>query len=334
MNAKLNKFKIGIITFLLLTSLLFVTMSPASKAAKQPIKNWITDNIYVCYNEMKIEYDKVAAESALLPVTMIKVIPITISTRVNGYFAEYIMPYYTKSPIPSIIELSVVEAPDWCKATILPNKLGIPVSNDWQSKNINLSLVINENAFAFSTGKIKIKASASRVGAVDGITVTHDITFTPGYLPFLKINPLNNFDLVGPKDTANFDIEIENLGNAKTRVSFELLDVPEGWSAFIAQSDVIGSKITGGDSKKTFRLTVEPPYGFGYHDERGIIRVSIIPSYFGNETLKGESYLLSFIVQSKGFSTPGFELVFVLFALVAVVFIVKKRQKVNGRDYK
>lgn len=69
-----------------------------------------------------------------------------------------------------------------------------------------------------------------------------------------------------------------------------------------------------------------------------MIRISITPSYFDNESLKGEEYLLSFIVQSRGFSTPGFESVLVIFAFIVMTFIVKKQRRkktfniLNGED--
>ena len=49
-------------------------------------------------------------------------------------------------------------------------------------------------------------------------------------------------------------------------------------------------------------------------------------SYFKDITVSGGEYYLTFIVKSKGFSTPGFEFVFLLLSLITVSLIVKRKK--------
>lgn len=338
MKINLRTAKMVLIMGILLFSLFTVVM-PAISAAG-PIKNWLKDNAYVCYVEGIIDYDKDAAQSPVLPLTMIKTIPLTVNTKIAGYYSQYILPYYENSNTRLFADIYVVKVPEWCTASVIPSKFTIPVSpNNIAPANFNLNVGIKENASAFLEGKVTVKLTIYGIGAIKTGIFYQNITFTPGYLPFLRTDvPKDTFDLIGPGDTANFGIEIENLGNAKTKITCNVLDVPEGWTVYIEPITLIGSRTTDDNPKKTLQLVVKPPYGFGYHDEREVIRVSITPSYFDNESLKGEEYFLSFIVQSRGFSTPGFESVLVIFAFIGMTFIVKKQRRkktfniLNGED--
>lgn len=330
MNANLRNVKAIIMVGILIVSL-FTVFMPAISAG--PIKNLLT-KAYICYSNIIIDYDVKAASDPFLPVDMTKDIPINVSYSVTGYFAEKMMPYY--KGVDSFIYLYVDETPDWCSAIISPSMLNIEATTTGVSKEAIVSVKVNENAHAFLEGKIRVRAEAKKLGAVNGGNFYQDIRFTPGYLPLLKIAATKStYELIGPYDTANFGIKIENMGNAKTKVTCNLIDVPEGWSAHIDTTAVIGSRTSEDDTNKTVQLVVKPPYGFGYHDEREEIKVSITPSYFENESLKGNEYNLSFIVQSRGFFMPGFEAVFVIFALITIALIIKKQQRkktFNMRD--
>jgi len=160
------------------------------------------------------------------------------------------------------------------------------------------------------------------------VTFYDEIPFTPGYSPVISFTtPNGNFKEIGPGNTANFDIHLENLGNAPTEVTFKILNQPKGWSPNIISMTTLGSKVLGEETTKEIPFVVQPPYNFGYHNERQSFQVSLTPAYYRDPTLTGKEYVITFVVQSRGFSTPGFEMVFALTALVGLAFITKKRQK-------
>jgi hypothetical protein len=109
------------------------------------------------------------------------------------------------------------------------------------------------------------------------------------------------------------------------------LEVPKGWSASIVSSTIVGSSASGESPKRTVQLLIQPPYGFGYHDDRQDIKITVKGQYFAGASegtlLETNTYTHIFTVRSRGFSTPGFEAIFVIFALMAVVLIFKIRQK-------
>ena len=321
MNGNFGTVKSVVILAVLLVSI-FTVFMPSTSAG-------ILDRLaeaYTFYSKVKIEYDVDAAMDPVLPLEMVKDISVIISLRVTGYFAEELLHHYEGTNL--FIDIDVNETPEWCTASILPRKLIIPASANWSTNNATLSVMITEDAPAFSEELIKVKVKVKGMSTIQGGEFFQDIRFIPGYLPVLRLNvPESSCKLVGPDDVANFDIEIENLGNAMTEVTCRIIDVPDGWTASIDSSATIGSRTSGDNTKRTLQLSVKPPHGFGHHEEREIIEVSITPSYFGNSSLTGEEHLLYFVVQSRGFYTPGFETIFVFFALIGVVLIFKNRQR-------
>ena len=129
---------------------------------------------------------------------------------------------------------------------------------------------------------------------------------------------------IGPMDTADFEIGIENIGNGPTYVSVELVDVPEkDWSVNVASSVTLSSAVSGIEgTKKTVVLKVKPPVGFGFREDRRTFRVKLIPSYLGRPDLTGQEETINFTVQSRGFSPGiGFELPIIIIILIIIISV-------------
>jgi len=286
------------------------------------------DKVYECQYALEVDYDIAAAEAPFLPLDMTIDIPLTLNLRAIGIYAEEMMPYYGSSS--TLVDLYINHTSTWCTATISPAFLMVPADDEWVPSNTTLHVKIDENSRAFVDGNVQIRIEVGGLGAILSRTFNVDIPFRPGYLPQLKVYTEVTNQLIEPSDTANFDIEIENLGNAKTNVTCRVLNMPKDWVISIDSNAIIGSRTLGENSKKTISLVIRPPYGFGYHQDREVVQVSIVPLYYDDDTLIGQEYLLSFIVQSRGFSTPGFEGIFVIFALIGMVFFIKRQHKTRG----
>jgi hypothetical protein len=321
MGRIIKSISIGLIT-LVLSLNIFIVCTPTTLAG--PL-----DKVYECQYVCDVDYDKAAAEAPFLPVDMTIDIPLIINVRVSGIYSEVMMPYYLSRKAFAEVYLNVNHTPSWCTATISPYNLFLDTDADWVSTNATLHIKVDENAYAFQDGTVEIEIDIRGIGAILGRIFYVSIPFRPGYLPLLKINTDDTNRLIAPMDTANFDIGFENIGNAKTNVTFRVLNQPEEWEISIDPNTIVGTRNLGDNPKKTVVLTVRPPYGLGYHQDREVIQISMLPSYYNNSQLKGQEYLLSFIVQSRGFSTPGFEGVFVIFALIGVALIAKNRQKTS-----
>jgi hypothetical protein len=130
---------------------------------------------------------------------------------------------------------------------------------------------------------------------------------------------------IEPKDNAVFPIEIENLGNARTRVKLQVVDenIPDGWAATVTDY-IILDEVKG--SKGTVYLTVKPPKSSGYHDDSASIRVELIPERAMNPTDQGSTQYVNVLVQSRGIIKTeekgfGFDITYLLILIIIIILI-------------
>jgi len=293
--------------------------------------------LYDCDSFIDITVDQDAANKPLIPVNMTLDIPIKVKYSITGLYAPYVAYKYQMVGATVLVYLSIEDTPSWANVTISPPLLIMTPTVEGVTENVTLTVKVDRDAYASQEGKIKINFSVEKAGAIKGNVFIRDVEFTVGYLPSLAIDfPKGTVKSTSPDKTADFDIEVNNLGNALTDVKFSLLDAPDGWIVEIPSDVILGTSTSklGESTKKTVSLTIKPPHGFGYHNEKEVIKFLVTPYNFDNSSLAGPSYEVSFVVQSKGYSTPGFEGAFVILILIVLAFIFRKRQKIGGEDKK
>lgn len=328
MNRK--KSLVKTVVTLTLFFILFTILTPLSTA--NPM-----DRLYRCEPEFLITWDEEDVNEPIFPYSAPINIPIKIQAKIRGVLQHIVSPNYASNVF--FTRLYIDEAPEWCKVTVNPPLVSIPVNQDWELANATLSITLDKDSPAFETSKIKIRITARSMGisatVVPEVNMTLEVPFTVGYVPLLAINELEgNHKVINPDQTANFPIEIINLGNGKTDIKTDILSVPEGWQVEAISEISLGAKYLGDNYKKTLNLAIKPPYDFGYHEDREVIEISITPHSNKYSNLSGESHVLSFVVYSKGFSTPGFEGILVIFSTIVILLIMKKHKlKDNKRSH-
>jgi hypothetical protein len=70
---------------------------------------------------------------------------------------------------------------------------------------------------------------------------------------------------------------------------------------------------------RTAYLVIKPPKNFGYHNDEKTITISMQPVKYDDYSKKGEITYATFLVESRGFSTPGFESIAFIGALAVVL---------------
>jgi len=313
----LKHLKIYSIVFVVFFSLI-ASLFPSASAVK------------VGQGQLKMEFDSAAAQQIVEPLGSPIYIPIKVSYLVSGVFAPFVAKLFSSRGIPVMIELSIEDAPKWCTAVITPGVISTDVSTSYRSTNATLVISVNENAPAFMQSKVRIKMHARPLQGflfeVGEVEFSDEVPFTPGYSPVISFTtPQGNFKEISPGSTAKFNINIENLGNAKTEVTFKILSHPKGWSPNIISAVVLGAKNLGEETTMTVPFVVQPPYNFGYHNERQSFQVSLTPAYYRDPTLVGREYVLTFVVQNRGFSLPGFEITFVFLAIIIAMYISRRK---------
>lgn len=249
---------------------------------------------------------------------------VTFGVTKGGFLSQLLFPIYLGRQVN--IKLEITDKPSWCTATLPSDTLTTSITNAEQIlPPVTLTIRVDENAPAFGAGYVKIAATVPSVGLVEGFNKEFTIDFQPAYLPIISATlPEGNSKTIGPLDTAVFPIEVENMGNARTTVLFKITNIPKDWIA-VVDDEITLDEAQG--SKGTAYLTIKPPKGFGYHNEDQSFTVTMTPARAEDLRNVGEPKTVSVIVESRGFSTPGFEPILFIASLLVVIILLKWKKK-------
>ena len=233
------------------------------------------------------------------------------------------------------IKLDLGEHSPWCTPTLFTDTITTKVGEAEETGlQATLSLKVDIDAPAFGSGFVELKVTVPKVGMIAGYSNTFTLEFNPAYLALIKPQiQVSNSKIIGPMDTAVFPIEIENLGNARTKVKLEVVSgtVPEGWTAIVTDQ-IILDEVKG--SKGVAYLTVKPPKSFGYHDDTAGIRVEMTPERAENPSDQGAPESVTVLVESRGVSVIGFEIVVLPIIIIVLIiffiyyFLIRKKGKI------
>ncbi len=306
-------FAIGIIFILIIAS--YVTIS----SAREPIYNAKVN--------IGLQWSDDAFEEPVVPRKEIVTLNISVilEIKTGESFGAGLLDGYRSST--ALINLQIIDHPSWCYPALKYDLLETNISELSVAKT-QVFLNINENAPAYGEGFIKFRVKVVDLGLIKGDDQTFTLSFKPAYFPLIKTElPEFNTMQINPNSKAVFPIKVENAGNAKTKVFFEVENVPEGWSAAIRDSVVLGE--TSG-SEETIYLTVIPSNDFGYHHEDAIINIKITPTFADNIEQVGTTIYGYFIVRSRGFSSGGLEfylLIAIIILIIIAIFIYNFKKK-------
>jgi len=278
------------------------------------------------------------ADENVIPKSGVLDIPLNTSFELTGIGAGYVETSSLLRESSVTITLTVVEKNDWIDASITNSPAIIKVGGSVRPWSSTLSLTVTEKAPAFSLGMVKIRATSNKLPGllfdIDEKSQDFEIPFEVGYWPVVNYEvPEGNLKEIGPLDTADFPIELDNLGNGVTYVSIEIIEMPgEDWTASIPSSVTLSSSVytSEGGNKAIVHLTIKPPYGFGFHNERKSFKVKFTPQYLGRPDLVGQPEIMTFNIQSVGMSPgAGFEIPLIVTILVVLfvgIYIYKRRK--------
>lgn len=265
----------------------------------------------------------------VIPNSGVLLIELSTTFQLMGIGATAVKSYSLLKDTSISIELKVEGKENWIDASI-DNPLVSMTLQDTLPKPSTLKITVTENAPAFSLGKVTISAtSKEQPGLLFNIakeTYYFDVSFIVGYWPVVSYQmPKGNLMEIGPLDTADFEIELENLGNGITYVGIEPIEIPQGdWSINIASSVTLASPVQNkAGAKATVHLIIKPPYGFGFHNERETFKVRLTPQYLGRPDLRGQEEIITFNVQNIGMSPgAGFEIPLIVIILVIIAIVI------------
>lgn len=248
---------------------------------------------------------------------------ITMNIVTGATFGAGILEAYSEEDL-AVIRVSILEYPSWC-SVILNNTVLMTNISEKEVIFDKLFIHVDEDAPAYEEGIIKINVTVGKLGLIKGYKKIFNLSFKPSYYPIIQIELENNTRRINPTSNAKFPIDIKNYGNAETKVFFDILEIPEGWTATVTDSVIVDKE----EDSKAY-LIVNPSRDFGYHDNDVIISIKITPTFADNINITGKPIFANFIIQNRGFSTFGIEIYLMLFLVIAIVlftiiFFIKKR---------
>jgi len=261
-------------------------------------------------------------EKPIIPRDEIKKLEIKIKYRIDvgesiglGFYDGW-----KESGVYPFIDLEITNKPSWCSAALAKTTLTANFANftRYSETSVDLYITLDETAPAFGDGFIDIKARTRALGKIQSTNETFTLYFAPAYLPIIKTYlPEDNTMRINPMDTAEFPIEIENVGNARTKVFFEIESIPEDWQATVTDHIILDE--TKG-SKERAMLSIIPSNDFGYHYDEEIIIISITPTRAENQEEKGNTIYATFLVKNRGLSTMGSETIMPIALVIILIF--------------
>jgi hypothetical protein len=319
MTKRFKTVKASIVTGLILVSVIVAVLPTASAGLIFNLQSVVT-----------VGWVGEQTKQPVIPRGELRVLTLNITYYVTrGFFGAGMLSVYDGRAV--VITIEIVETPSWCTANIAQGTItGTVKANGKDYSTTTLTLQVADDAPAYGLGSIKVKAKVATAGLIQGYENIFTLSFIPDYKPLIKPSlPETNTKEIGPLDVATFPITIENLGNARTIVylSINNTSLPKDWVAIVTDQVTLEE---GSGSTGTAYLVIKPPKGFGYHLDEEKITVTLQPIKADDATKKGEPVYITVLVQSRGFSTPGFEAI-TLIGAFAILFIfmtyIRKKKK-------
>jgi len=290
------------------------------------------DPIYKAKVNIRLQWSDDAFEEPIVPRDKIVTLNISVilEIKTGESFGAGLLEGYRGDD--ALIDLFMLDYPSWCYATLKCDLLVTNVSELAEAKT-QVYIIINENAPAYAQGYITFRVKVADLGLIKGDDQTFTLNFKPAFFPLIKTElPRINTMEIAPNSKAVFPIKVENAGNAKTKVFFEIENIPKGWSAAIRDTVILDD--TSG-STETVYLTVIPPNDLGYHYKEIIINVKITPTFAEDTEQKGTPVYGYFIVRNRGFSSGGLEFYFLIFIIILIIIaiflrIFRKKLKIKN----
>jgi len=227
---------------------------------------------------------------------------------------------------PANIELEITNVPNWCTAILDKQNVSIEISDEYKEAKAKLTVSLDIDAPAFDPTGIKIKAEFKNEDwQIQESSNETTITVEADYNGIIDILPLFSYMKIPPINETTIPINITNMGNGKTKINSEILNIPTNWNITLPETT-----LNVGETKQ-IDIIVEPPEDF----DNGTIKLQFTPAYYDDETYQGNTRELSILLENdgsleeetdNGFSLPGFEML-ALIAAIGIALIVIKRRK-------
>lgn len=278
---------------LLALALLATSLAPGAGAQGAPC----TAMAALCQTTVQLT---IAPSSEPVPPDGMLALPVTIA--------------YSYSPLaltfaPTPITLTVTQAPPWLQASLSPSTLYAevqPVGSSLSQQmsppmNAFLLLALAGDAPAFEQGIVEIVAEAAPNGNLAASTAATQLPVQAGYVGLVELSTPAPALALAPRDGGLVPLRVENLGNAATRVTFEVIDAPDGIVVTLPGDLTLASGFESERTGKTVAFGIEAPGSY----LPGEVVLEARPAYALNQDIAGPPARLTVHVAPPGQAQDG-----------------------------
>jgi len=225
------------------------------------------------------------------PLVELREITINVSytvTRGSLFGGELIYSLYEGRAVD--INLELIEYPEWATVELTKNTFTaqVPKALGEELKyNVRIEVSVNEDAPAFTSGVIYLKAMAEPVKGLFGIftrVAPFEQIFSIGimadYLNICNVIPESNCIETPPLNVSIIPIKIQNLGNGRTKFNLNITEYPDNCTTFIVTDEFI----LDSDSYLYSYLIIIPNENFNGTD---LVKLQVNSCYAYDHELKG-----------------------------------------------
>ncbi len=162
-----------------------------------------------------------------------------------------------------------------------------------------------------------------------GSSATQTFTVTVDYFPLISARVATKIQQSGPQTQIPFDIQLENKGNAQTKVLFTLGNVEESskWNPILPEViDIDSFADTGGKTTDTVTFTVGTPFKNGWNNAEKSFQVLMTTSASLDPSKPGNTLSASVLARVRGIYVPGFDPILMVGAVLGTALLARLKK--------
>lgn len=173
------------------------------------------------------------------------------------------------------------------------------------------------------TFKAKANQLGSQVKQSDESSTTATVQIA--YLGLISANVQGTIKEAAPQKKVTYDIEISNLGNARSFIQFNLLsETPKGWEPVTPTEIVLQSEAQGGtDTSKVVGFTVSMPFKNGWNNDDTTFQLQLTPTSTQDTEVQGQSLTINVLARVRGVYIPSLEPMMLVGAVIGTALVAR-----------
>lgn len=169
-------------------------------------------------------------------------------------------------------------------------------------------------------------------GQVVGETPAAVGSFTVGakYYGLVQSKVAKQIAKTGPQKDISFPITLDNFGNARTRIQFEVAERPGGakWSQVVPDDVILDSPYgTAEKTQDTANFQVTTTYKNGWNNEQGVYRLKLKIFAADDPTQTSPDLSANMLIRVRGVYVPTLEPFLLVGAVLASAMLIRARQE-------